>query len=155
MRHRGHEGAVGLEEEPVEGDRGGRGPDVARGLEGREAAQIQVVEDLDAEVEEAASVLGAGRWQAFRRVILPMLVPPALTGFTLAFARAVGEYGSVVFISSNIPLETEIAPRLIFARLEAFEYKEAAAIAVVLLAASFALLIAVNVLERWSRRHDH
>jgi sulfate transport system permease protein len=113
-----------------------------------------VLEEMDAETEEAAAVLGASRWQTFRRVILPNLIPPALTGFTLAFARSIGEYGSVMFISGNKQYETEIAPRLIFARLEAFEYKEAAAIAVVLLVASFTLLIAVNVLERWSRRHD-
>lgn len=113
-----------------------------------------VLEDLDAETEEAAAVLGANRWQAFRRVILPTLIPPALTGFTLAFARSIGEYGSVMFISGNKQFETEIAPRLIFARLEAFQYREAAAIAVVLLAASFVLLAVANVLERWSRRHD-
>ena len=112
-----------------------------------------VLEDLDAEVEEAAAVLGANRWQAFRRVILPMVVPPALTGFTLAFARAIGEYGSVIFISSNMPFETEIAPWLIVSRLEEFAYREAAAIAVVLLAFSFTLLIGINLLERWSKRH--
>jgi sulfate transport system permease protein len=111
-----------------------------------------VLEDLDAEVEEAASVLGADRWQAFRRVILPTLVPPALTGFTLAFARAVGEYGSVIFISSNMPYQTEIAPKLILERLEAFEYREAAAVAVVLLGFSFALLLVINRLERWRQR---
>lgn len=108
-----------------------------------------VLEDLDAEVEEAASVLGADRWQTFRRVILPTLLPPALTGFTLAFARAVGEYGSVIFISSNMPFDTEIAPVLIVSRLEEFAYREAAAIAVVLLGVSFVLLLAINRLERW------
>lgn len=112
-----------------------------------------VLEDLDAETEEAAAVLGANRWQTFRRVILPNLIPPALTGFTLAFARAIGEYGSVIFISSNMPYETEIAPVLIVSRLEEFAYREAAAIAVVLLAFSFVLLAVINVLERWSRRH--
>jgi sulfate transport system permease protein len=113
-----------------------------------------VLEDLDAEVEEAASVLGAGRWQTFRRVILPTLLPPTLTGFTLAFARAVGEYGSVIFVSSNMPFETEIAPVLIVSRLEEFAYREAAAVAVVLLGVSFVLLLVINRLERWGRRHD-
>ena len=112
-----------------------------------------VLEDLDAEVEEAASVLGANRWQTFRWVILPTLLPPTLTGFTLAFARAIGEYGSVVFISSNMPFSTEIAPVMIVGRLEEFAYREAAAVAMVLLAFSFALLGGINLLERWSRRH--
>jgi sulfate transport system permease protein len=113
-----------------------------------------VLEDLDAEQEEAAAILGAGRWQAFRRVILPTLVPPSLTGFTLAFARAIGEYGSVIFISSNLPFKTEIAPVLIVSRLEEYAYREASAVAVVLLAFSFVLLVAINLLERWSKRHD-
>lgn len=113
-----------------------------------------VLEDLDAETEEAAAMLGANRWQTFRHVILPNLLPPALTGFTLAFARAIGEYGSVIFISRNKAFDSEIAPVLIFSRLEEFAYKEAAAIAVVLLAFSFVLLIVINLLERWSRRHD-
>jgi sulfate/thiosulfate transport system permease protein len=112
-----------------------------------------VLEDMDSEVEEAAANLGADRWQTFRRVILPTLIPPALTGFTLAFARAIGEYGSVVFISSNKQFETEIAPMLIFARLDAYQYSEAAAVAVVLLAFSFTLLVVINFLERWSQRH--
>ena len=112
-----------------------------------------VLADLDAEVEEAAAVLGASRWQAFRRVLLPALVPPALTGFALAFARGLGEYGSVIFISSNMPFESEIAPVLIVSRLEEYAYAEAAAIAVVLLAFSFALLALINWLERWSHRH--
>jgi sulfate/thiosulfate transport system permease protein len=112
-----------------------------------------VLADLDAEVEEAAAVLGASRWQTFRRVIVPTLLPPALTGFTLAFARAIGEYGSVVFVSSNMPFQTEIAPVLIVSRLEEFAYREAAAVAVVLLSASFALLTLINLLERWSKRH--
>ena len=112
-----------------------------------------VLADLDAEVEEAASVLGASRWQTFRRVLLPTLIPPAITGFALAFARGLGEYGSVIFISSNMPFKTEIAPVLIVSRLEEFAYAEAAAIAVVLLAISFAVLALINVLERWSQRH--
>jgi len=110
-----------------------------------------VIEDLDGELEEAAAVLGAGRWQTFRRVLLPVLLPAALTGFALAFARALGEYGSVVFISGNMPLRTEIAPLLIMTRLEQFDYAGAAAIAVVLLGASFLLLLAINRLQAWTR----
>lgn len=112
-----------------------------------------VLADLDAEVEEAASVLGASRWQTFRRVILPTLIPPVLTGFALAFARGLGEYGSVVFISSNKMFETEIAPMLILVRLEEYSYAEAAAIATVLLGFSFAMLAAINYLERRSKRY--
>jgi sulfate/thiosulfate transport system permease protein len=110
-----------------------------------------VLEDLDVELEEAAAVLGADRWQTFRRVILPAVVPAALTGFALAFARALGEYGSVVFISGNMPLRTEIAPLLIMTRLEQYDYAGAAAIALVLLGASFALLLAINRLQAWTR----
>jgi len=110
-----------------------------------------VLEDLDAELEEAAAVLGAGRWQTFRHVLLPILVPAAVTGFALAFARALGEYGSVVFISGNMPLRTEIAPLLIMTRLEQYDYAGAAAIAVVLLGTSFLLLLAVNRLQAWTR----
>ena len=112
-----------------------------------------VLEALDRETEEAALILGANRWQTFCRVILPTLLPALVTGFALAFARAVGEYGSVVFISSNIPFETEIAPMLIVARLEEFAYREATAIAIVLLTISFLLLATINLLERWSKRH--
>ncbi len=112
-----------------------------------------VLADLDREVEEAAGVLGASRWQAFRRVILPTLVPPTVAGFTLAFARAVGEYGSVIFVSSNMPFATEIAPMLVVARLEEFAYREAAAVAVVLLAASFVILLLINVVDRWVGGH--
>ncbi len=110
-----------------------------------------VLTELDAELEEAAAVLGAGRWQTFRHVLLPILVPAALTGFTLAFARALGEYGSVVFISGNMPLRTEIAPLLIMTRLEQYDYAGAAAIAVVLLGSSFLLLLAINRLQAWTR----
>jgi sulfate/thiosulfate transport system permease protein len=110
-----------------------------------------VLEDLDVELEEAAAVLGADRWQTFRRVILPAVVPAALTGFALAFARALGEYGSVVFISGNMPLKTEIAPLLIMTRLEQYDYAGAAAIAMVLLGASFGLLLAINRLQAWTR----
>lgn len=112
-----------------------------------------VLEALDSETEEAAQILGANRWQTFTRVILPTLLPALVTGFALAFARAVGEYGSVVFISGNMPFETEIAPVLIVARLEEFAYREATAIAVVLLAVSFVLLALINMLERWSKRY--
>jgi sulfate transport system permease protein len=112
-----------------------------------------VLEALDGETEEAAQILGAGRWQTFTRVILPTLLPALVTGFALAFARAVGEYGSVVFISGNMPFETEIAPVLIVARLEEFAYREATAIAVVLLTVSFVLLALINLLERWSKRY--
>jgi sulfate transport system permease protein len=110
-----------------------------------------VLEDLDPELEEAAAVLGATRWQTFRRILLPAVVPAAITGFALAFARALGEYGSVVFISGNMPLRTEIAPLLIMTRLEQFDYAGAAAIATVLLGASFVLLVAINRLQAWTR----
>lgn len=109
-----------------------------------------VLQDLDAEVEEAAASLGASRWQTIRRVILPTLWPAALTGFAMAFARAVGEYGSVVFISGNMPLRTEITPLVIVTKLEQYDYAGAAAVAVVMLVASFVLLLAINLLQRWS-----
>ncbi len=110
-----------------------------------------VLEDLDAELEEAAAVLGAGRWQTFLHVLVPILLPAALTGFALAFARALGEYGSVVFISGNMPLRTEISPLLVMTRLEQYDYAGAAAIAVVLLGASFLILLGVNRLQAWAR----
>jgi sulfate transport system permease protein len=103
--------------------------------------------------EEAARVLGAGGWQTFWRVTLPMLRPALLTGFTLAFARALGEYGSVVFIAGNMPMKTEITPLLIITKLEEFDYPGATAIAVVMLVASFVLLLAINFLQWWSHRH--
>jgi sulfate transport system permease protein len=112
-----------------------------------------VLADMDPDAEEAAGCLGATRWQTFRRVILPTLYPALLTGFALGFARGLGEYGSVVFVSGNLPFQTEIAAVLIVARLEEFAYAEATAIALVLLGFSFAMLIAINTLERWSRRH--
>jgi sulfate transport system permease protein len=114
-----------------------------------------VLEDLDPETEEASASLGATRWQTFKNVILPTLSPALITGFALAFARGVGEYGSVVFVSGNMPFKTEIAPILIVARLEEFAYSEATAIAVVLLVISFAMLVGINLLERWSMRHAH
>lgn len=106
-----------------------------------------VLEDLDWQYEEAAAILGANRWQTFRRVIIPHLLPAVLTGFTLAFARAIGEYGSVVFISGNMPLKTEIAPLLIMTKLEQFDYAGATAIASVMLGASFLLLLVINFLQ--------
>jgi sulfate transport system permease protein len=112
-----------------------------------------VLEDVDAETEEAAAALGATRWQVFRRVILPPILPALITGFALAFARSLGEYGSVVFVSGNMPYKTEIAPVLIVARLEEFAYGEATAIAVVLLVISFSMLVLINLLERWSKAH--
>lgn len=112
-----------------------------------------VLESLDAETEEAAQLLGASRWQVFTRIVIPTLLPSAITGFALAFARAIGEYGSVVFISGNIRFKTEIASMLIVSHLEAFEYREATAIAVVMLVIAFVLLVAINFLERWSKRH--
>lgn len=114
-----------------------------------------ILEDLDPESEEAAASLGATRWQSFRSVILPTLLPALITGFALAFARGIGEYGAVVFVSGNMPFKTEIAPILIVARLEEFNYSEATAIAVVLLVISFAMLVLINMLERWSVRHEH
>jgi sulfate transport system permease protein len=112
-----------------------------------------VLQDLDPEIEEAAALLGATRWQTFRRVILPTLFPALLAGFALAFARALGEYGSVIFVSGNMPFKTEIAPVLIVARLEEFAYAEATAIAVLLLAVSFSLLILINLLDRWRAQY--
>ena len=112
-----------------------------------------VLEDFDLEIEESAASLGANRWQTFWRVTLPMLRPALLTGFTLAFARALGEYGSVVFISGNMPMKTEITPLLIITKLEEFDYPGATAIAVMMLAASFVLLLTINFLQWWSHRH--
>jgi len=112
-----------------------------------------ILESLEPEMEEAAATLGAGRLTTFVRVILPHLLPPALTGFTLAFARAIGEYGSVVFIAGNMPGKTEIAPLLIMTKLEQFDYSGATSIALVLLIVSFVLLLAVNRLGAWTRRH--
>jgi sulfate transport system permease protein len=114
-----------------------------------------ILVDLEADVEEAAACLGATRLQTFWRVILPTLLPATITGFALAFARGIGEYGSVVFVSGNMPFKTEIAPVLIVAALESFKYADAAAIAVVLLAISFSMLLIVNRLERWSKRHGN
>jgi sulfate transport system permease protein len=110
-----------------------------------------VLEDLQQEVEEAAATLGADRWQTFSRVILPVLTPALLTGFALAFARALGEYGSVIFIAGNMPMISEITPLLIITKLEQYDYTGATAIAVVMLVAAFALLLAINGLQAWTR----
>lgn len=110
-----------------------------------------VLEDLDQEIEEAASCLGASRWQAFRRVIFPVMLPAILTGFALAFARAIGEYGSIIFIAGNLPMVSEITPLLIITKLEQYDYAGATAIATVMLAVSFLLLLSINLLQRWSR----
>ena len=111
-----------------------------------------VLADLDDELEEAASTLGATRWQVFFKVILPLLRPTLLTGFALAFARALGEYGSVIFIAGNLPMRTEIVPLLIVNKLEQYDYSGATAIAAVMLLTSFLLLLAINLLERRTRR---
>lgn len=111
-----------------------------------------VLENFEREVEEAAATLGAGRLRTFCQVIAPSLVPAVLTGFALAFARALGEFGSVVFISGNLPFKTEIAPYLIIMRLEEYDYDGAIALAIVLLAFSFLFLIVINLLEQWSSK---
>jgi sulfate transport system permease protein len=111
-----------------------------------------VLEDLDAEFEEAAASLGATRWQSFQRVVFPVLLPALLTGFALAFARAIGEYGSVIFIAGNIPMVSEITPLIIITKLEQFDYPGATAIAAVMLVISFVLLLAINGLQAWMSR---
>jgi sulfate transport system permease protein len=110
-----------------------------------------VLQELDPEIEEAAATLGANRWQSLRRVVFPELFPALLTGFALAFARAVGEYGSVVFISGNMPMRTEITPLLIITKLSQYDYAGATALAVATLAMSFVLLFFINLLQWWSR----
>jgi len=111
-----------------------------------------ILEDIETELEEAAASLGARRWQTFRHVLLPILTPALLTGFALAFARAVGEYGSVIFIAGNIPLVSEITPLLIITKLEQYEYAGATAIATVMLVFSFILLLTINGLQAWTER---
>jgi sulfate transport system permease protein len=113
-----------------------------------------VLQNLEVELEEAAASLGATRWQTWRRVIFPILMPAVLTGFALAFGRALGEYGSVIFIAGNMPMKTEIAPLLIITKLEQYDYAGATGIALVMLAASFVLLLGINSLQWWSRRHQ-
>ena len=110
-----------------------------------------VLQDLSKDVEEAAASLGASRWQSFRRVIMPSIMPAALTGSTLAFARALGEYGSVIFIAGNLPMKSEIAPLLIIIKLEQYDYAGAATIGTTMLVAAFLLLLPINILQRWSR----
>jgi len=110
------------------------------------------IAEVQRDLEDAAETLGAGRFYVFRRIIVPTVLPALLTGFTLAFARAVGEYGSVVFIAGNMPMKTEITPLLIFIRLEEFDYQGAAALGVVMLAISFVMLLAINLLQVWGRK---
>lgn len=112
-----------------------------------------VIEELDAELEEAAACLGANRLQTLMKVIFPLLLPSILTGFALSFARAVGEYGSIIFIAGNMPMISEITPLLIITKLEQFDYTGATAIATVMLLASFLMLLVINLLQKWSRRH--
>ncbi len=111
-----------------------------------------ILEDLDSEFEEAAASLGADRWQAFSRIVFPMLFPALLTGFTLAFARAIGEYGSVIFIAGNLPMVSEITPLIIISKLEQYDYAGATAVAAVMLVVSFALLLVINLLQGWASR---
>jgi sulfate transport system permease protein len=111
-----------------------------------------VIQELDVELEEAATSLGARRWQVIHRIIVPYLLPAWLTGVALAFARAIGEYGSVVFISGNMPMRTEIAPLLIVTKLEQYDYAGATAVAFVMLVISFAILLVINLLQGWSAR---
>lgn len=113
-----------------------------------------VLEDVNKELEEAAATLGASRWTTFRRVLLPIVMPALLTGFALAFARALGEYGSVVFIAGNLPMVSEITPLLIITKLEQYDYAGATAIAVVMLLAAFVLLLLINLLQAWARRRQ-
>ncbi len=113
-----------------------------------------VLEDLQKELEEAAATLGASRWQTFRLVIFPIVTPALLTGFALAFARALGEYGSVIFIAGNMPLISEITPLLIITKLEQYDYQGATAIAVVMLVAAFMLLLGINALQAWTRQRQ-
>jgi sulfate transport system permease protein len=115
-----------------------------------------VLEDLHREIEEAAATLGASRWQTFSRVIFPIITPALLTGFALAFSRALGEYGSVIFIAGNMPMVSEITPLLIITKLEQYDYTGATAIAVVMLVTAFVLLLAINGLQAWTRaRQGH
>ncbi|HET7792944.1 MAG TPA: sulfate ABC transporter permease subunit CysT [Rhizobacter sp.] len=113
-----------------------------------------VLEDMQKELEEAAATLGASRWQTFSRVIFPIISPALLTGFALAFARALGEYGSVIFIAGNMPMVSEITPLLIITQLEQYDYTGATAIAVVMLVAAFVMLLAINLLQAWARKRQ-
>ena len=113
-----------------------------------------VLEDAEKELEEAATCLGATRWQTFSRVIFPSIAPALLTGFAMAFARAIGEYGSVIFIADNLPMVSEITPLIIIGKLEQYDYAGATAVAVVMLVISFVLLLVINALQAWQRRHS-
>ncbi len=113
-----------------------------------------VLEDMQKELEEAAATLGATRWQTFTRLIFPILTPALLTGFALAFARALGEYGSVIFIAGNMPMVSEITPLLIITKLEQYDYAGATAIAVVLLVSAFVVLLGINLLQAWTRKRQ-
>ena len=113
-----------------------------------------ILEDIQKELEEAAATLGANRWQTFSRVLFPILMPALLTGFALAFARALGEYGSVIFIAGNMPMVSEITPLLIITKLEQYDYVGATAIAVVMLIAAFVMLLAINMLQAWARKRQ-
>jgi sulfate transport system permease protein len=113
-----------------------------------------VLEDVNRELEEAAATLSADRWQTFSKVVFPIVMPALLTGFALAFVRALGEYGSVIFIAGNMPMVSEITPLLIITKLEQYDYAGATAIAVVMLVASFAMLLAINLLQSWARRRQ-
>ena len=113
-----------------------------------------VLEDVSKELEEAAATLGASRWQTFRKVIFPIVMPALLTGFALAFARALGEYGSVIFIAGNMPMVSEITPLLIITKLEQYDYAGATAVAVMLLVFSFFLLLVINGLQAWQRKRS-
>ena len=113
-----------------------------------------VLEDVNRELEEAAATLGANRWQTFTKVIFPVVMPALLTGFALAFARALGEYGSVIFIAGNMPMVSEITPLLIITKLEQYDYAGATAIAVVMLVAAFVLLLVINLLQAWARKRQ-
>jgi sulfate transport system permease protein len=113
-----------------------------------------VLEEFEPEIEEAAACLGAGRWQTIRRVLLPSIIPSIITGFALAFARGVGEYGSIIFIAGNMPMKSEITPLLIITKLEQYDYAGATAIASVMLAISFLMLLVINLLQKWTRRYS-
>lgn len=113
-----------------------------------------VIQEVDAEIEEASACLGANRLQTFRKVILPLLTPSVLTGFALAFARGVGEYGSIIFIAGNVPMVSEITPLIIITKLEQYDYRGAAAVATIMMLASFAMLLVINLLQKWSRRYS-
>ncbi|NBQ85640.1 MAG: ABC transporter permease subunit, partial [Methylophilaceae bacterium] len=113
-----------------------------------------ILEDLEAETEEAAASLGANRWQTFTKIIFPAIAPALLTGFSLAFARAIGEYGSVIFIAGNMPMVSEITPLIIITKLEQYDYAGATAVAVVMLIISFVLLLAINGLQWWNSNRN-